>query len=94
MGTRRGRTHKNELFPGDALDFWRVVYADKKQGKLVLYAEMKLPGEAWLEFKIINNTLYQAATFRAQGFLGRLYWYAVLPFHGFIFNGMLNKLIK
>jgi uncharacterized protein YbjT (DUF2867 family) len=94
VGTRRGRTHKNELFPGDALDFWRVVYADKKQGKLVLYAEMKLPGEAWLEFKIINNTLYQAATFRPKGFLGKLYWYAVLPFHGFIFNGMLNKLIK
>ncbi|WP_125721078.1 SDR family oxidoreductase [Flavobacterium ustbae] len=94
VGTRRGRTHKNELFPGDALDFWRVVYADKKQGKLVLYAEMKLPGEAWLEFKIINNTLYQAATFRPKGLSGRLYWYAVLPFHGFIFNGMLNKLIK
>ncbi|WP_144214212.1 SDR family oxidoreductase [Flavobacterium anhuiense] len=94
VGTRRGRTHKNELFPGDALDFWRVVYADKKQGKLVLYAEMKLPGEAWLEFKIINNTLYQAATFKPKGFLGKLYWYAVLPFHGFIFNGMLNKLIK
>lgn len=92
VGTRRGRTHKNALFPGDALDFWRVVYADKKQGKLVLYAEMKLPGEAWLEFKIINNTLYQAATFRPKGFLGKLYWYSVLPFHGFIFNGMLNKL--
>ena len=94
VGTRRGRTHKNALFPGDALDLWRVVYADKKQGRLVLYAEMKLPGEAWLEFKIINNTLYQAATFRPKGFLGKLYWYALLPFHGFIFNGMLNKLIK
>lgn len=94
VGTRRGRTHKNAIFPGDALDFWRVLYADKKQGKLVLYAEMKLPGEAWLEFKIINNTLYQAATFRPKGFLGKLYWYSVLPFHGFIFNGMLNKLIK
>lgn len=94
VGTRRGRTHKNAIFPGDALDFWRVLYADKKQGKLVLYAEMKLPGEAWLEFKIINNTLYQAATFRPKGFLGKLYWYSVLPFHCFIFNGMLNKLIK
>lgn len=93
VGTRRGRTHKKEIHAGDALDFWRVVYADKKQGKLVLYAEMKLPGEAWLEFKIINNTLYQAATFKPRGLMGRLYWYAVLPFHGFIFNGMLKKLI-
>ncbi|SHL75024.1 SDR family oxidoreductase [Flavobacterium saccharophilum] len=93
VGARRGRTHKNEIHPGDALDFWRVVYANKEQGKLVLYAEMKLPGEAWLEFKIINNTLYQAATFKPKGILGKLYWYSVLPFHGFIFNGMINKLI-
>ncbi len=93
VGTRRGRTHKTQIHAGDALDFWRVVYADKNQGKLVLYAEMKLPGEAWLEFKIINNTLYQAATFKPRGLMGRLYWYAVLPFHGFIFDGMLKKLI-
>ncbi|KAF2326696.1 SDR family oxidoreductase [Flavobacterium ginsenosidimutans] len=93
VGTRRGRTHKTQIHAGDALDFWRVVYADKKKGKLVLYAEMKLPGEAWLEFKIINNTLYQAATFKPHGLIGRLYWYAVLPFHGFIFDGMLKKLI-
>ncbi|MFC4479781.1 MULTISPECIES: SDR family oxidoreductase [Flavobacterium] len=93
VGTRRGRTHKTQIHAGDALDFWRVVYADKKKGKLVLYAEMKLPGEAWLEFKIINNTLYQAATFKPHGLMGRLYWYAVLPFHGFIFDGMLKKLI-
>lgn len=94
VGARRGRTHKKAIFPGDVLDFWRVVYADKKQGKLILYAEMKLPGEAWLEFKIIHNTLYQAATFRPQGIWGKLYWYSVLPFHGFIFNGMINKLIR
>lgn len=93
VGTRRGRTHKTQIHAGDALDFWRVVYADKGKGKLVLYAEMKLPGEAWLEFKIINNTLYQAATFKPNGIMGRLYWYAVLPFHGFIFEGMLKKLI-
>ncbi|PXY39522.1 DUF2867 domain-containing protein [Flavobacterium cheongpyeongense] len=94
VGSRRGRTNKHNIYPGDALDFWRVLYADKKEGKLILYAEMKLPGEAWLEFKIIHNTLYQAATFKPDGFLGKLYWYSVLPFHGFIFNGMLNKLIK
>lgn len=94
VGIRRGRTHKKALYPGDALDFWRVVYADKKQGKLILFAEMKLPGEAWLEFEIINNTLYQTATFRPQGILGKLYWYSVLPFHGFIFKGMINNLIQ
>lgn len=94
VGSRRGRTNKHEIHSGDALDFWRVLYANKSEGKLVLFAEMKLPGEAWLEFKIINNELYQSATFRPKGFLGKLYWYSVLPFHGFIFNGMLNKLIK
>ncbi|MGN7811973.1 SDR family oxidoreductase [Flavobacterium sp. 22076] len=93
VGTRRGRTHKKEIHAGDALDFWRVVYANKKEGKLILYAEMKLPGEAWLEFKIINNTLYQAATFKPRELMGKIYWYSVLPFHGFIFDGMLKKLI-
>ena len=94
VGSRRGRTNKHDIHSGDALDFWRVLYANKGEGKLVLYAEMKLPGEAWLEFKIINNTLYQSATFRPKGIWGKLYWYAILPFHGFIFNGMLNKLIR
>jgi len=94
VGVRRGRTNKHDIHAGDALDFWRVVYANREEGKLILYAEMKLPGEAWLEFKIFNNTLYQAATFKPSGILGRLYWYAVLPFHGFIFNGMINKLIN
>jgi len=94
VGSRRGRTNKHDIHAGDALDFWRVLYANKEKGKLVLYAEMKLPGEAWLEFKIINGTLYQSATFRPKGVWGKLYWYSVLPFHGFIFNGMLNKLIS
>ncbi|TDD97333.1 SDR family oxidoreductase [Flavobacterium cellulosilyticum] len=94
VGSRRGRTHKHEIHSGDVLDFWRVLYANKEEGKLVLYAEMKLPGEAWLEFKIINNTLYQSATFKPKGIWGNLYWYSVLPLHGFIFNGMLNKLIQ
>ncbi|MBF4494239.1 SDR family oxidoreductase [Flavobacterium sp. MR2016-29] len=93
VGLRRGRTHKTVIYPGDVVDFWRVVYANKKEGKLILYAEMKMPGEAWLEFKIINNTLYQAATFKPEGILGKLYWYSVLPFHGFIFKGMIQNLI-
>ncbi|MEC5164765.1 uncharacterized protein YbjT (DUF2867 family) [Flavobacterium sp. PL11] len=94
VGSRRGRTNRHDIHSGDALDFWRVLYANKGEGKLILFAEMKLPGEAWLEFKIINNTLYQAATFKPRGIWGKLYWYSVLPFHGFIFQGMLEKLIK
>jgi hypothetical protein len=81
VGSRRGRTNRHEIHSGDVLDFG-VFYMLIKKRKLVLYAEMKLPGQAWLEFKIINNTLYQAATFKPRG-LGS--WYSVLPFHGFIF---------
>lgn len=92
IGLRRGRTHQTELNVGDALDFWRVIFADKSKKKLLLYAEMKLPGEAWLEFKIEDNILKQTATFRPRGLAGRLYWYSVLPFHGIIFNGMIKRL--
>lgn len=94
VGLRRGRTNINSLNVGDALDFWRVIYANKNEGRLLLFAEMKLPGEAWLEFRIKGDKLIQTATFRPLGILGRLYWYAVLPFHGFIFNGMLDKLTE
>lgn len=94
IGLRRGRTSTTELNAGDALDFWRVIFANKEQQKLLLYAEMKLPGEAWLEFKIENNVLKQTATFRPRGLWGRIYWYSVLPFHGFIFNGMIKKLVE
>ena len=93
-GLRRGRRHPSELNAGDALDFWRVIYADKEKGKLLLYAEMILPGEAWLEFKIEEGILCQTATFRPHGLAGRLYWYAVMPFHWFVFNGMINNINK
>jgi uncharacterized protein YbjT (DUF2867 family) len=92
VGLRRGRTNENKLESGDALDFWRVLYADKSEGRLLLFAEMKLPGEAWLEFKFENNKLIQTATFRPHGLLGRMYWYSVLPFHGIVFSGMINEL--
>lgn len=94
VGLRRGRTSERFINVGDALDFWRVIYVDKDEGRLVLYAEMKLPGEAWLEFKIIENKLIQKATFRPLGLKGRFYWYSVLPFHGFIFNGMIKKITE
>lgn len=92
VGLRRGRRDPVEIHAGETLDFWRVLLADKKNSRLLLYAEMKLPGEAWLEFKLTNDLLEQTATFRPLGLLGRLYWYAVLPFHGFIFRGMIKKL--
>lgn len=94
IGLRRGRTNPHKLQTGDALDFWRVLYANKKEGRLLLYAEMKLPGEAWLEFKVVKDKLFQRAVFRPKGLWGRIYWYSVLPFHGLIFKGMLKKLIS
>jgi len=94
VGLRRGRTHDAYLEPGDPLDFWRVLLADRKEKRLLLFAEMKLPGEAWLEFRIIKDRLYQRAVFRPKGVLGRLYWYSVLPFHAFVFSGMINALVK
>ena len=94
VGLRRGRTNINSINVGDSIDFWRVLYADKVEGRLLLFAEMKLPGEAWLEFKIKNKKLYQIATFRPLGLKGRFYWYLVFPFHIFIFNGLINKLSK
>jgi uncharacterized protein YbjT (DUF2867 family) len=94
VGLRRGRTNIDSINVGDAIDFWRVLYANKEEGRLLLFAEMKLPGEAWLEFKIENDTITQTATFRPLGLLGRLYWFSVFPFHGFIFNGMLKALAK
>lgn len=94
VGLRRGRTHPTHLHAGDAVDFWRVLYANKEEGKLLLFAEMKLPGEAWLEFRVSDDEFRQKAVFRPKGLLGRFYWYAVLPFHGIVFSGMANRLAK
>lgn len=95
VGLRRGRKNQTEIYPGEALDFWRVLIADKKEKRLLLFAEMKLPGEAWLEFKIDgNNILHQTATFRPLGLWGRLYWYSVLPLHGIIFRGMIKNIAR
>jgi uncharacterized protein YbjT (DUF2867 family) len=94
VGLRRGRTSQTSINVGDTIDFWRVLYVNKEEGRLLLFAEMKLPGEAWLEFKVVDDQLQQTATFRPLGVKGRLYWYSVLPFHGFIFRGMLKQLTK
>ena len=95
VGLKRGRTSTDEIHPGDALDFWRVLYASRAKKRLLLFAEMKLPGEAWMEFKIDdNNILHQTATFRPKGIWGRLYWITTSPFHYFIFNGMIRHLAE
>jgi len=94
VGLRRGRKNPVEISAGETLDFWRVLLADKSMKRLLLYAEMKLPGEAWLEFRIMNNNeLIQTATFRPLGVWGRLYWYLLSPFHMFIFKGMINRIV-
>ncbi len=98
VGLRRGRTNANAINTGDTLDFWRVLVADKQNKRLLLYAEMKLPGEAWLEFKIIKKEqeyfLQQTATFRPKGLPGRLYWYGLLPIHSIMFNGLAKNIIR
>ncbi len=98
VGLRRGRTNMKTINTGDTLDFWRVLAADKPNQRLLLYAEMILPGEAWLEFRIVKKEekyyLKQTATFRPIGLLGRLYWYSVLPFHFFVFDGMAENVVR
>jgi uncharacterized protein YbjT (DUF2867 family) len=96
VGLTRGRRSATTLTVGDALDFWRVLYLTP-QRHLVLYAEMKLPGVATLEFKLSqepNSTtrLEQIARFKPRGLLGLIYWFLVTPLHEYVFNGMLTSL--
>jgi uncharacterized protein YbjT (DUF2867 family) len=95
VGLRRGRRHPEDVRLHDTVDFWRV--SSVKQGEhLQMSAEMKVPGEAWLEWRIApgndKNTLTQTAYFRPRGLFGRMYWYAMLPFHTLIFNRMARKI--
>ena len=96
VGLNRGRRHPSEIQAGDSIDFWRVILADKEHGHLILYAGMKVPGEAWLQFNVEEKKhelfLVQTATFRPKGILGRLYWYALIPFHLIIFRKMAKAL--
>jgi len=92
-GLNRGRRLSNELRIGDSLDFWKV--ADIKPNKrLLLLAQMKLPGKAWLEFIIEDNRLIQTAHFYPRGVLGRLYWYSTLLFHNLVFQDLAEKIVK
>lgn len=96
VGLRRGRTHPWQIHSGDALDFWRVLIADRTGKRLLLFAEMKVPGEAWIEFCINEGKtgyeLHQTATFRPNGVSGRLYWYLLLPIHALIFVNMAKRI--
>ncbi len=92
VGAYRGRRDPIDLRDGDILDFWRVLLADKEGGRLLLYAEMKVPGEAWLELRVDGGHLYQRATLRPRGIWGRLYWYGVYPIHVLIFRGMARRI--
>lgn len=98
VGIRRGRRHPDEVHTGEALDFWRVETVEKNT-RMRLLAEMKVPGKAWLEFesqpKEDNKTLFTVtAYFASDGFAGFLYWYAMWPFHKFLFDGLTNRLVS
>ena len=93
-GLRRGRRHPDSLRYGDALDFWRVVGIERDR-VLSLRAEMKLPGQALLDFRVAPDgesacTLSQTAFFEPRGLAGLLYWYAVAPFHDVVFRTLLD----
>ena len=93
VGLSRGRRSQTTLRKGDSLDFWKVV--DIVEGKrLLLFAQMKLPGKAWLEFRIDKDKLIQRAYFLPSGVLGRLYWFSLLVLHYFVFRDMINSIYK
>jgi uncharacterized protein YbjT (DUF2867 family) len=98
VGMRRGRRHPDELRQGEALDFWRVEKVDPDH-LLRLRAEMKMPGEGWLQFEAFEREdgrtdLVQTAYFASKGLAGVLYWYSLYPIHGFIFSGMIDVIAK
>jgi hypothetical protein len=96
VGLRRGRRHPEEVRLGDTIDFWRVS-AVTPGTLLQLSAEMRLPGEAWLEWRIEpddreGTVLRQTAYFRPRGLAGRVYWWTMLPFHRLIFGRMARSI--
>jgi len=97
VGLRRGRRHPTELSVGEPLDFWRVVAVEAGVA-LELKAEMKLPGEAWLGWRVRevdgDTELTQTAYFAPRGLWGRAYWYSLVPFHGLIFPRMARGIVR
>ena len=97
IGMRRGRRHPDHLAVGEPVDFWRVELLERPS-RLRLHAEMKLPGEAWLDFRVTPRPdggcrLAQHARFAPRGLWGRVYWYVMLPFHGLIFPRMARAIV-
>ncbi|MCM8536617.1 MAG: SDR family oxidoreductase [Lentisphaeraceae bacterium] len=96
VGLRRHRKHPNKINVGEALDFWRVE--EVEENKLIrLRAEMKVPGKAWLQFKIEpmkngKHMLLQTAFFEPKGVFGLVYWYMLYPAHKIIFSGLINRI--
>ena len=94
VGLRRGRRDPDETRVGEALDFWRVE-ALERDHRILLRAEMKVPGKAWLQFKVRSHDhqyrshLTQTAFFEPMGLAGMAYWYLLYPFHRLIFRGMI-----
>jgi uncharacterized protein YbjT (DUF2867 family) len=98
VGLRRGRRHPDQVRVGDALDFWRVE-AFEPDRLLRLRSEMKLPGEAWLQFETQakpggSTKLVQTAYFAPRGLIGHLYWYALYPIHRIVFLGLIRAIAK
>jgi len=97
-GMRRGRRHPEELEPGDVLDGWRVE-ACRPPELLRLVGEMRFPGRAWLQFEVLpedggRSRLVQTGLFEPRGLPGHVYWWAMLPFHQFVFGGMIRELAR
>ncbi len=94
-GLRRGRRHPSEASVGEVVDFWRVEEIEAPS-LFRLRAEMKLPGQAWLQWEAKEENgktrLIQAALFRPRGFFGWLYWYGAYPFHAFIFDDLIDAI--
>ena len=92
-GLNRGRRHGQHLRIGESVDFWRVEDLSVNE-RLLLYAQMKVPGKAWLEFKIKGDELVQTAYFYPRGLFGRLYWYILTPIHYLVFGNMIRSIVK
>lgn len=93
FGTSIGRRTESDLRIGDMLDVWKVIDLQRDR-RLLLEAHMKVFGRAWLEFRIEGNTLIQTAYHYPNGLMGKVYWYLMVPFHVFIFNDMIDGIIR
>jgi uncharacterized protein YbjT (DUF2867 family) len=93
FGDSVGRRTGSDLRVGDILDVWKVIDLQENR-RLLLEAHMKVGGKAWLEFRIVGNTLVQTAYHYPKGLMGRIYWFSMLPFHAFIFPDMIRSIVR